>query len=314
MKKLFIIGNGFDLAHKIPSSYENFRKYLINLLNGITEKNYDTYDFLDSSIIWENHTNGPAGELLTILYFLSVSEYNRTSDIKWSDIERAVGELDYSVFDYMFIDESEIDKGYRANWINQDMFLPYIDILTKIPEYFEKWIKQLKVNDVHSDQDIRNYFDHESKFLCFNYTSTLEKVYNIDKEKICYIHGNVVDEKQIYFGHGNSMTYDDFIADLDINYLSIADGQCLINDILRKDVRKVLDNERSFFEQLNDTLEIYSYGFSYSGVDKIYIEKICQYIPCNAQWFIHHYPTEEEKNEYRDVIKGCGYNGLIKEF
>lgn len=28
MKRLFIIGNGFDLAHGIHSSYEDFRKYL----------------------------------------------------------------------------------------------------------------------------------------------------------------------------------------------------------------------------------------------------------------------------------------------
>ncbi|MCQ4672657.1 bacteriophage abortive infection AbiH family protein [Lactonifactor longoviformis] len=30
MSKLFIIGNGFDSAHKMPSSYEKFRKYIIS--------------------------------------------------------------------------------------------------------------------------------------------------------------------------------------------------------------------------------------------------------------------------------------------
>ena len=29
MSKLFIIGNGFDSAHKMPTSYEEFRKYII---------------------------------------------------------------------------------------------------------------------------------------------------------------------------------------------------------------------------------------------------------------------------------------------
>lgn len=28
MRSIFIIGNGFDLAHNIDSSYESFRKYL----------------------------------------------------------------------------------------------------------------------------------------------------------------------------------------------------------------------------------------------------------------------------------------------
>ena len=30
MSKLFIIGNGFDLAHSIPTSYNDFRAFLIS--------------------------------------------------------------------------------------------------------------------------------------------------------------------------------------------------------------------------------------------------------------------------------------------
>ena len=30
MAKLIIIGNGFDLAHKIPTIYNDFRRYLIS--------------------------------------------------------------------------------------------------------------------------------------------------------------------------------------------------------------------------------------------------------------------------------------------
>ncbi|MBZ5482420.1 hypothetical protein JGU65_24860 [Bacillus sp. T_4] len=29
MSNLFIIGNGFDLAHRLPTSYKDFYKYLI---------------------------------------------------------------------------------------------------------------------------------------------------------------------------------------------------------------------------------------------------------------------------------------------
>lgn len=28
MKKMFLIGNGFDLAHRIPSSYDDFHNFL----------------------------------------------------------------------------------------------------------------------------------------------------------------------------------------------------------------------------------------------------------------------------------------------
>ena len=33
LDRLFIIGNGFDLAHGLKTSYENFRQYLLNVEN-----------------------------------------------------------------------------------------------------------------------------------------------------------------------------------------------------------------------------------------------------------------------------------------
>lgn len=30
MKNLYIIGNGFDLAHSLPTKYSNFKEYLIS--------------------------------------------------------------------------------------------------------------------------------------------------------------------------------------------------------------------------------------------------------------------------------------------
>ncbi|WP_078181995.1 AbiH family protein [Bacillus cereus] len=29
MSKLFVLGNGFDLDHKLPTSYEHFHQYLL---------------------------------------------------------------------------------------------------------------------------------------------------------------------------------------------------------------------------------------------------------------------------------------------
>lgn len=315
MKKLFIIGNGFDLAHGIQSSYEDFRKYLIEKLEYITGKCYKNYDFTDSDILTNDYARTPVNDLLTILYFLSVAEYGNTSNNEWKNIEKSVGEFDYSEFEYLYIDESEDDKEYRANWINEDIFSPYIDVLTEIPNYFSEWINQINLDNISINQNIQRYFDDNTYFLCFNYTDTLEEVYKINRKNICYIHGKASDKNKIFFGHGNNLTYDDFINSINnCNYYSVADGYCMINDILRKPVREIIECNFDFFKSLNNVSQICSYGFSYGQVDQPYISKICESISPNCEWYINSYPNINEKNEYKSIIAGCGYKGIIKEF
>ena len=39
MKKLFIIGNGFDIAHGLPTKYSDFQNYLINKYPEASDEN-----------------------------------------------------------------------------------------------------------------------------------------------------------------------------------------------------------------------------------------------------------------------------------
>ncbi len=253
------------------------------------------------------------------MYILSVTECSETADFKegeieWRNIEKSVGAINYDDFSQMYIEERE-DKEYRANWINQDMFEPYVDVMTKIPCYFEEWVRQLKIYDICKLNGTAEYFNADCRFLCFNYTDTLEKVYNIDRKHICYIHGSVKGGTPLYFGHGNDWEYEDFISSIDNeNYYSVAEGYLSINDALRKPVEKILEKNHSFFAGLYDIDEVYSYGFSYGEVDRPYIRKICEYLPDHAKWYVNSYPSEEEKDSYKKSIKECGYVGTVREF
>lgn len=111
------------------------------------------------------------------------------------------------------------------------------------------------------------------------------------------------------------MTYDDFINSIsNPNYFSVADEYCEINDILRKPVKNIIDNNLEFFLDLNDVDQVYSHGFSYGQVDQPYIRKICESISLNCEWYINSFPDKEQKENYKSIINNCGYKGIVKEF
>ncbi len=334
MNNLLIIGNGFDLAHNILSSYEQFRQYLIALLSNITGGKYDSYDFSDNSIITSEYSDTPESEILTIIYFLSNAEYQldmdyketfelSRKDIPWKEVEKSVGELSYDDFYDLYIDESENDKEQGANVINEDIFAPYVKVLCKIPNYFAKWIRQLDIDDAkrYKIKDFENMFDNNSKFLCFNYTDTLEAVYNISRENICYIHGKVKESDSIFFGHGNKLEYEDFLQEIDNpNYISVAEGYTSINESLRKPVEDIIKCNNEFFGQLSKIEEVVSYGFSFGEVDEPYIKEIIKSLSDSVTWKVvsteskmegSTLPSVEKRKEIEKTLKKCGFKGIV---
>ena len=87
--KLFIIGNGFDLAHGLKTSYEDFRAYL--------QEEYPEAD-ADEFVMPDVYTMPDGGEAIDdedavsfLLRIISVTEGD-----KWKDVETTLGLLDFS--------------------------------------------------------------------------------------------------------------------------------------------------------------------------------------------------------------------------
>lgn len=99
MKKLFIIGNGFDIAHGLHTSYEDFRQFLCEQY--IDNEECDMiFSILEVCI-------GPKGDLICdeaevaafLVNIISAAEPNGEC---WSEVESSLGKLDYSeVFDFL---------------------------------------------------------------------------------------------------------------------------------------------------------------------------------------------------------------------
>lgn len=159
--KLVIIGNGFDCAHNINTQYKYFRDYL-------KEENLEEYEFLRN--LFGN---------------------NFDSDEFWSNFENSLKYADFSKLDEYTTNKREYyqNQGISEEEIENIVIEQFEKYIFNIHYFFCKWIKKINNEEMEKvlKKDIEKYFD-DSIILSFNYTSTIEKIYN----KNCYhIHGYI---------------------------------------------------------------------------------------------------------------------------
>lgn len=136
---------------------------------------------------------------------------------------------------------------------------------------------------------IELFANPKNQYFTFNYTKTLQQIYGI--QKVIYIHNRV--GQKLIFGHG----YDN------IKYEEPWDsrgpiGSSFLNDFIasfRKDTCTQMKKYIVFFKRLNSGVDkIYSYGFSYSSVDSIYIKEIIRKISIDATWYFTEHETQNK--------------------
>lgn len=100
------------------------------------------------------------------------------------------------------------------------------------------------------------------------------------------------------------------------NYIGSENGLVEIHEQLRKKTEIALKENMHFFENLTDSniSEIYSYGFSFSEVDMIYLKEICKRM--NTQKLIWYFNDFDEwnHNDYIDILIKCGFKGDFSTF
>lgn len=293
MASLFVIGNGFDIAHGIKSNYSDFRGYLIKTHQGVKVGDDYVPPVPEPTLLSEYYDENEVVEY--IIYVI-----NRHTTEEWSELESCLGEKIFptlrSEMREIYIDEEE-KEIHQAVCYNQDTSRSLRNVILKLKEFFYKWVNTTLSNlsDIKSDSEKNNILKKgKSYYLNFNYTNTLEKVYDIPDSRICHIHGKCGDPiEKNYFGHSNIIEPQE-----DPVYWGCEDDFFKLKELLRKDVEFALYSNQSFFDKLKGVDKIYPYGFSFSETDDIYTEKLISLFP-DAQWYFNKYDYEE-KNE---VIK-----------
>ncbi|MDE5420617.1 bacteriophage abortive infection AbiH family protein [Ancylomarina sp. DW003] len=305
MEKLFIIGNGFDLAHDIKSSYDNFRQYL-----------EDKYPNMNRNIhsVPEATLMPDGGEVFDddeVVGFL----INVISNIKgndWRDFETALGLLEYhDFFDslYEHIDKDGDPDQWKNAYQSEDLAESIIWPSSSVKSYFADWINTINISSgICKQNDFLRIIDSASDyFLTFNYTKTLESLYSVGSA--CHIHGQQGGEMLV--GHGN----DNFNSD---DYqVGAGDSLLRAHSLLRKNTTKAIKRNSEFFNNISTSniTEIYSYGFSFSDVDSVYIKEICDKLPTHGiVWFFNDFDSPKKIDSYKEKLRSWGFKGTFDTY
>lgn len=288
---LFIIGNGFDIAHGLPTKYDNFREYL----------DQEYWDFLiELEKLYDCKPNGKkwSKEWLWQDFEKNLAEINDTAVIEWgASIEMGLEGGDIDVFDPL-----------------EDYFNDMYSYIESLRSYLKQWVEQIELKTEKRTKriDCRT----KDQYLSFNYTLLLEKIYGIENEQILHIHGSIDQENEFSpdIGHGDinkikeakekSITALDESEDKEAAILSAV---AKYYDRSLKDVPYYLVTHNSFFKQLSEIEEVFVIGHSLGEVDLPYFRKIWANIPENTFWNIYYF-YETERAQFEDVIVKLGIN------
>ena len=277
--KLWILGNGFDLAHDLPTSYEDYHSYLLKQ----NEK-------------W----------LVGMLEYYFGNDVHSSKNYLWSQLEKALGIYDVKAI-YDFLKEGHsMDLDHVSRFVGEveaEVQYHFVGICDKFNETFAGWCEQIILEGIKPLEKF--CFSSSDIFLTFNYTDTLERVYGIDENQVLHIHGRASKGEELIVGHNNHARIpygikDDFL-DNTANYRAIVET---INRLEKKS-KKIITENCSFFNGLGSVDEVSVYGHSIEEVDIGYFEEIRRNVDVNAHWCFYCYDKSRKKH-YDDMAMWLG--------
>lgn len=293
MKILYVIGNGFDIAHGLDTSYWNFREYLDDIYLEFLQEferlyNIGRIDFLDPRVPestrerWEKSVNH---EL-------------------WSELEEKMGQPNISEMmdaSTSVLADMDLDGGLigiedtmNSYWAAQ---YGYIEIFE---QYVKEWIESVNTSDITPKR--RDLIESTDYFLNFNYTDLLEKVYKI--ENVLHIHGGVASVTDIepIMGHCNYKDIEDHCrwaeeADEKFDEGKASIHRAVVNYLksIYKDTKGILGAHQTFWDRLGNMDKVVIIGWSAGIADLPYLRKIRESVSKNTKWYVYCYDDKTYK-------------------
>lgn len=115
----------------------------------------------------------------------------------WSQFEKSLTQYDKNAVEGCALDSLYVaieESGERKIFTSGDVLdTAIIDI---VHNNFSVWVNDIEVSGMRIFD-----FDSGAKFIIFNYTETLERLYSIPADRILHIHGKAHSDSGIIVGH-----------------------------------------------------------------------------------------------------------------
>lgn len=300
IKTLYIIGNGFDIAHGLDTRYWKFREYLENVDPYFLRNFEELYNIqpLDDTEPWYNQ--------------VAQERWNKSVNLNlWSIFEEKMGTPNTTEM----IEQSDcVTQGMPMVGIRDHMDIYWKEqfgFISKLQEYVKEWIESVDTAGVKCKR--KALIDSNDLFLNFNYTDILEKVYGI--ESVLHIHGGVSSVCDIppIMGHCNMKDIEQhriWAKEADEKFCeaeaSVLDAVADYLEEIYKDVKENMFLNKSFFNILQNVEHVVIIGWSAGSVDIPYLKEVINKVDKNSIWTVYYY----DSTAYESLKKVFGEMGI----
>lgn len=199
---ILVIGNGFDLAHGLPTLYQDFIEFADNYTNYskyMSDKLISEMRNIVSDNKWLNHfktfyeNNGWIEfekEISDIIKILDkkIPEFEKIKEGEANRVKFNVKERQkLKCFDFTILQASIYDENYIQK-IKKKMLNDLNKLIRGLEIYLDYFVNRIPISEF-CPGIIYLYID---KVLSFNYTKTYERIYDVSRHKNIeydYIHG-----------------------------------------------------------------------------------------------------------------------------
>ena len=263
------------------------------------------------------------------LFFKLTQVYNSAWEYNWwRDFENSLAQLNISfyankkgnLYDPEYIKEGSIEE--KTKYASKIVFDEFKSIKDSLRTVFQKWLSEAYENCLKNKKI--QFPNEDSIFFTFNYTKTLEDIYEIDAKRIYHIHGVIDDKDSMEVGHGlgeeelndmligqeprigevwnnrlNRMVRLQIVTPKHKELAALSSLRSIVS--LKKDVEGCIKKNQQFFNEILDVERIYVYGFSFSSIDMPYLEKIIRRTKPETHWVISWY-LQDDKRRIMDFV------------